>query len=522
MSLRMWTYDLAREQSPSYDQLSNFCTLSLDAGYSAFGIYMEHRFAFPSIPWVHGEGSVTAETIKRLQKEFPSLQIIPFINLLGHMEGFLYTEEGQQFAESRFEGMQACPSNPHFFKLCEKIVDDTLSVFDSEIIHLGGDETWQLGQCPKCSARVAQFEKVAGIDGKAQIYGEHFGVLAKTVSAAGRRPAVWGDMFLTHPTALDLMPKNTLIFDWQYFNGPSETSRLFIDKGFEVVFCPTLHTYNATWLHLPQSEQNVRQHAKAAHEMNAYGVCVTTWECGLMGNYETILPAIKGAGRLLQNPGSSPDTTDYKELREAPVFLKAYLDQSERYEEWARLLGCELQDAGGMFEFTGIRSSLKARLLLYSNPFLLWLRNCEDLCGEPGDKALDIFQRAIAFAPDASSRGIAEFGRGAIEFVRFAEAAHKAYAEGEVGKAIAAITPARQTFENLGRTAKATHYRGGSAADIERCRIAREHVDLVIRRIKQYGDGSLGYIPSFEMLTHPKFVPHDQAGWWLINRWANE
>jgi hypothetical protein len=495
---------------------------------------MEHRFAYPSVPWVHGAGVVTPETISALRKEFPDLQIIPFINLLGHMEGFLYTEEGQKFAESRFQGLQACPSNPEFFQLCEKIVDDTLAAFDSELIHIGGDETWQLGQCAKCAARVAEYEKTAGVDGKAQIYGEHFGVLAKTIAAAGRRPAVWGDMFFDHPTALDLIPKNTLIFDWQYFKGPKETSRIFIENGFDVVFSPALHTYNATWLHLPQSEMNVRQHVAAARETNAYGVCVTTWECALMGNYETMVPAIKASGRLLneeQAPAPASQVADsspedphayYRSLREAPTFLKAYLEESERYEEWARLMGSELQDAGGMFEFGGIRSSLKCRLLLYSNPFLLWLRNREELCGEVGDKALDVFQRAIAFAPDASSRGVAEFGRGAIEFVRFAEAAHQAYARGEVGEAIAAITPARQTFDNMARTAKATHFRGGSMADIERCRVAREHVDVVIRRIKQYGDGSLGYLPSFEMLTHPKFMPHDQAGWWLINRWANE
>jgi hypothetical protein len=63
---------------------------------------------------------------------------------------------------------------------------------------------------------------------------------------------------------------------------------------------------------------------------------------------------------------------------------------------------------------------------------------------------------------------------------------------------------------------------GGSLADIERCRIAREHVERVIRRIKEYGDGSLGYLPAFEHITHPKFMPHDQGCWWLINKWANE
>lgn len=528
MNLRMWTLDLAREQAPTYEQLQRYCQVTIQGGYNAIGLYLEHRFAYPSVPWVHGESSVTPEMVLRLRAEFPDLQVIPFINLLGHMEGFLYTEQGSRFAESRMEGMQGCPSKPEFFQLCERIVDDTLAAFDSEIIHLGGDETWQLGQCPTCKARVEAYERSPGIDGKAQIYGEHFAVLAKTVLAAGRRPAVWGDMFFDHPTALDRMPKETLIFDWQYFKGPDETSKLFLDRGFEVVFCPALHTYNASWLHLPQSEENVREHVVAAVRQDAYGVCLTTWECGLFGNYETVLPAVRASGNMIGRANElASDSVESgrpkAELRESPFFLKAYLAESERYEEWARLMGCELQDAGGMFAFGGIRSSLKCRLLLYSNPFLLWMRHREELCGEIGESALDIVGRAVAVAPDAATRGVAEFVRSAIEFVRYVELAHQSYAKREIGEALGALTPCRQIFDNLSRTAKATHLRvGGSLADIERSRIAKEHVDRVIRRIKDYGDGSLGYLPSFEMLTHAKFVPHDQAAWWLINRWANE
>jgi tetratricopeptide (TPR) repeat protein len=214
---------------------------------------------------------------------------------------------------------------------------------------------------------------------------------------------------------------------------------------------------------------------------------------------------------------------EYRASTEAPEFLRSYLRVSERYEEWARLMGIELQQCGRIFAYGGIRSSLKARFLLYSNPFLLWLRNCEDLCGSKGDQALEVLERAIAVAPDAATRGVSEFVRIAIEFVRHVEDAHAAYAAGRPGEAANALAPARAGFDDLARIAQAANLRiGGSLADIERCRTAKEQVERVIRRIKDYGDGSLGYRPSFETLTHPKFVPHDQANWWLINDWANE
>lgn len=666
MQLRMWTYDLAREQAPTLDHLRTFFNVTRAGGYNAIGLYLEHRFAYPSTPWAHGTGCVTPEMIAVLLEEYPDIQIIPFVNLLGHMEGFLYTENGAKFAEERFKGLQADPTNPDLVRLAEAIIDDTLAIFPSSIIHIGGDETWQLGVGTGSQAQVKEFERAPGVDGKARLYGNHFGPLARRITAAGRRPAVWGDMFFDHPTALELIPRDTIIFDWQYFRAPSVTSLVFRKGGFDVVYCPALHTYNATWLHLPQSEHNVLDHAVAAMRDQAYGICVTTWECALFGNYETILPAIRASGHMLraadrQDQGSLldpnvekglptfriepnphwhgdadseftnergvidsmlisflrdqqsagrlstkegclfyeiehsngwcgamlyspelssqpvlnrfclqagldpllqqenrsgtirgsyrgiafeilvtsefeegslsvrfsmtplPNGTMYATYREAPHFLKAYLEEGETHEEFARLMGVELLDAGGPFAFSGIRSAMKCRMLLYSNPFLFWLRNRDDILGEPGQRAWEILDRAISVAPDAAYRGCAEFAKLSIEFVRQVEDARRLYAAGLPGEANNALIVCRQVFENLIRIAKSTNIRiGGSLADIERCLTAREHIEKVIRRVKLYGDGSLGYLPSFETLCHPKFVPHDQANWWLINRWANE
>jgi len=115
------------------------------------------------------------------------------------------------------------------------------------------------------------------------------------------------------------------------------------------------------------------------------------------------------------------------------------------------------------------------------------------------------------------------FARGAIEFVRIAEEARRLYAAGKSESAVAKLASTRMIFDDLLKVAKRTHERiGGSLADIERCRVAKSHVETVIARIRNYGDRKLGYLPAFEVLCHPKFMPHDQACWWLINRWANQ
>lgn len=691
MRLRMWTYDLAREQSPTLDNMRSLLELTQASGYNAIGLYMEHRFAYPSTPWAHGTGVLTPEMARTLQEEFKDVQIIPFVNLLGHMEGFLYTEHGRRFAEERFKGMQACPSNPDTVELANNILQDTLDIFKSDIIHIGGDETQQLGMCPRCRAvgsgapmrdpgtpveqviqAVQRHESNPQLaDQKARLYARHFGPLARRVTHAGRRPAIWGDMLLEHPKAALSMPRETLIFDWQYFQSPERTTRRLMEEGFEVVCCPTLQTYNAAWLHVEQSEKNVRDHVRASHELNTYGVCVTTWENALFGSYEALMPAIQACGKILsEEPPETPAETaeptggkialfgpisylyhgelegveDWHIANQAPAvrdgnllitkalddnakvirldpspgalemryseggqsplimsyrgaardalvnrlrllaglpvegrrltqrgfiagryagvsfrysvvcqptehgmrltltredapavqapstqatssdaILEAYASLSTDHREWARLMGVELQSLGGVFAHSQIRSSLKVRLLLQANPFLAWLHHSEELSGEHAGRALQICDQAMQCARDPATRAVTGFIKGAIEFVRYAEQAHQAYANELPGVATASLAPARQVFEELEKIAKASQIRfGGSMADVQRCQVAREHVERVIKRIKEYGDGHLGYLPSFEHITHPKFMPHDQGAWWLINRWAHE
>ena len=177
----MWMYDLAREQAPNLSHLRRIFQLTRGAGYTHIGLYLEHRFAYPSAPWAHGAQCLTPDMVRTLRSEFPDLQIVPFLNLLGHFKGMFQTERGKRFAEERMKGLQACPSNPEFVELASRLLDDALEIFDSEIIHIGGDETYQLGRCPRCAEVVARklsqaLEAPIELDGTSVRMGASIGV----------------------------------------------------------------------------------------------------------------------------------------------------------------------------------------------------------------------------------------------------------------------------------------------------------------------------------------------------------
>jgi hypothetical protein len=238
------------------------------------------------------------------------------------------------------------------------------------------------------------------------------------------------------------------------------------------------------------------------------------------------MPAIRACGKMLgetYTPQIREDMRVSGETLEHHELLAEYAADSAYLGDWARIMGVELPQALPSFRFNGIRSSLKVRLLLQANPFLAWLHHHEEFTSPDAEMALELLEHAISIAPNTSYRGLSEFVRLGIEFVRYADQARQAYSNHLPGVATSALAPCRQIFDSLEKIARANHLNdGGSLADIERCRVAREHVERVIKRIKEYGDGSLGYLPAFEHITHPSFVPHDQAAWWLINRWAIE
>lgn len=503
--LRMWSVDIAREQTLTPENLHDLCRMSLESGYNAIGLYLEHRFQYGITPFELESGFLGSEDIARLEREFPDLNIIPMVNVLGHMEGFLRQEGYQDLSEERFKGLQACPSRPETRQLAEKIIDSVASAFRSDIVHIGGDETAALGVCTQCKARVEEFEKVSGVDGKARLYADYHHPLIEKVLAMGRRPAIWGDMLLQHPHAMGAIPKQTLVFDWHYFNSPLESSTQIIESGLDVVVCPALLSYNAVWLHLPESQTNVSDHVEATKHIKTAGICVTTWEPGLMGMLETWLPAMRAFGHQICGEPASIES-EYEKVAAGP---------------WLEKMS-ELPGICPSFYFSKIRSGVKCRLLLYSNPFLLWLRQ-KDLSEAPGEAARKLLLQAEAIAPDSAYRGVSEWVRLAIEFCQHVSAASLHYANANLGLCQTELQACRQIFEAIERIAEGAHHRfGGSRADVWRCRKARLHVEAVMKNVRDFGDGNLGYRPSFEHLCHPKFMPYDQGAWWLVNSWANE
>jgi hypothetical protein len=340
-----------------------------------------------------------------------------------------------------------CPSRPECRDFARGLVADAIDAFTDEWVHLGGDETRQLGTCPRCAERARD----VGIGG---LYAEYFGELCRWVLARGRRPCLWGDMLLQHHDAIDAIPRETVIFDWQYTHRPADSTRLFRERGFDVVCCPSVQTYNSGWCFLYETEKNIDEHAADARELGALGVMLTTWEFSYFTNYASTLPVIMAGGRRL-----AQNTEWWDAIR---------AEGGDAYTNAAGKLG-NLIPAASPFLRPGTWRQLRDRLVMRRNPFWLWKAWRGEACGPVGDKLLRLCDTADAAAgADSPLSFPIELHRVAVEFVRAVDHAAGSFARSSLDGTSMALKTAADALERLRHPLARIAADGGAAADVDR------------------------------------------------------
>ncbi len=159
------------------------------------------------------------------------LQVIPLMQVQGHLEWMLKHTNYSHLRENQ-QWNEVCPNHPETLPLMQAWMDELLCFHpESEIVHLGGDETWNLATCSRCRERAVH----SGI-GPMAIYYDHVGELCRQVVARGKRPMIWADMFWRSEKWISgRLPSETILVDWQYGgSGPWPSLEKTSSLGLEV------------------------------------------------------------------------------------------------------------------------------------------------------------------------------------------------------------------------------------------------------------------------------------------------
>ena len=135
------------------------------------------------------------------------IEAIPLLQSLGHLNYVLRHDAYAGVREEDEKRQQMCPSNDQSFALYAELAEEMLALFpDCRNMHIGADETRQLGVCPRCAAST-----------KGELYAQHTNKVCEWLSARGITPIIWDDMLCAHPDAMEALHPSAAIMYWDYW-----------------------------------------------------------------------------------------------------------------------------------------------------------------------------------------------------------------------------------------------------------------------------------------------------------------
>ena len=281
--LRAVQLDLAR-QKETVPFVKAYMARMAEAGYNTMVLYLEDRVKTASYPYPSDAESYSPDEIRSLVAEATrlGLDLVPVISPLGHTERFLRHEALKPFGEqcegkgrwSRTDNPGCfCLENPGARKWMETYVAEVTALFPGKNLHLGFDETWNLGYCTRCRPIVER-------DGLAALYLKHVLWAHGLATRLGKRMWMWDDFFEFFPDEVVKVPRDVLMCCWNYDanvepTGPRahfggrlrrDNLRIYERLGFEALVCP--------WFEF----ENIRTFTEYAAARTCAGFFFTQWE----------------------------------------------------------------------------------------------------------------------------------------------------------------------------------------------------------------------------------------------------
>lgn len=288
-------------------------------GYNAVLWEVENKVRWETCPECVDPEAFTKDEFRQVLAEANRLGLepIPLMQTFGHAEYVLRQQKYAGWRESPTNQACYCVSRPEVVAFQKALLREYLDLFGDRVrrFHLGGDEAFAFGTCPRCSAF-----------GKMDLYVSHLNAIAEELVRRGVRPGVWADMVLrggdlkdrgkadAADETMQKLPRIFTLWNWDYYHGArsekgdAAATPLLTRLGYEVILSAASQSAMDSPF-LPQFKMHRDNIAACADDVRAQklaGLCVTSWSVHL---YPKTLqyPLMEFAARRLGNPAEDPE-----------------------------------------------------------------------------------------------------------------------------------------------------------------------------------------------------------------------
>jgi hexosaminidase len=274
MRYRGFHDDLSRGPVPTLEfQKKQIRTL---AAYkvNVFSPYFEHTLAYDSNPLIAPPGgALTHADVKELVAYAAQyhVDIIPEQEAFGHLHHMLKYEIYSPLGETP-HGHVLAPGQPGSLPLIRQLFGEIDSLFPSHFVHLGADETFELGR-----GQTAERVKTEGLGA---VYLDFLKEIETALRPSGKRFLFWGDVAMNSPDLVKTLPRDMIAVPWTYGRDSSFVRFIapFRDAGMETWVAPGINSWNRVYPDNSIALPNIQGFVRDGQRLGATGMLNTSWD----------------------------------------------------------------------------------------------------------------------------------------------------------------------------------------------------------------------------------------------------
>jgi len=274
MRYRGFHDDLSRGPVPTLDfQKKQIRTL---AAYKInfFSPYFEHTLAYDSNPLIAAPGGALSHAdVKELVAYAANyhVDIVPEQEAFGHLHHVLKYEIYSPLGETP-HGHVLAPGQPGSLPLIRQMFSEINTLFPSRFVHLGADETFELGR-----GQTADRVKAVGIG---VVYLDFLRQIADALRPSGKRFLFWGDVALSSPELVNTIPRDLIAVPWTYGADTSYVRFIapFRNVGMETWVAPGVSSWNRVYPNNAVALVNIQRFVRDGQRLGATGMINTSWD----------------------------------------------------------------------------------------------------------------------------------------------------------------------------------------------------------------------------------------------------
>ncbi|WP_420237029.1 glycoside hydrolase family 20 zincin-like fold domain-containing protein [Telmatobacter bradus] len=265
--------DLSRGPFPTLEFQKHQIRIFASYKVNIYSPYIEHTLLYPNQPLAAPPDSaltpVEVAELVQYARQF-HVVIVPEQEAFGHLHHVLKYDIYQDVAETP-HGHVLAPGQPGTLPLIKDWLTQVAAEFPSPFLHIGADETFDLG--------VGRTHPQVVAKGYGPVYVDFLLKIHEQLAPLHRRLLFWGDIGGSDPAAVAGLPKDMIAVPWNYWDtkGFDKMIEPFAKAGIETWVAPGDGNWNEVFPVAQSAFGNIQGFIRDGQRLGSTGALTTIW-----------------------------------------------------------------------------------------------------------------------------------------------------------------------------------------------------------------------------------------------------